>query len=113
MNHKNRNRFGLTDRDMRTIQAIFQTYPAVESVHIFGSRAKGNHRIGSDLDLAIMNKGVSSKQIASIRGDFEQSSLPYNVDLVDFNRIDKKEFTDHIKRVGVPFFKQNREIPTV
>lgn len=106
MNSNSRNKYGLTERDMNTIRSIFRSFPEVKTVHLFGSRAKGNYRLGSDVDLAVMNQGVSSRTLARLNGRFEESSLPYNIDLVDFNSLTKKEFIEHIQRVGIPFFRQ-------
>ena len=61
-----KNKFGLTERDMQTIQDIFNKYPEVEVVHIFGSRAKGTFKIGSDVDLALMNTGINDKIIRKL-----------------------------------------------
>jgi uncharacterized protein len=105
-----RNRFGLTERDMETFRAVFKNYPEVKIVHVFGSRAMGNYHLGSDVDLAVMNKGVSSGCIAKMKDEFEESSLPYVVDLVNYNRIEKQEFIDHINRVGVPFYTRHEKI---
>lgn len=105
-----RNQFGLTKRDMDTIKTIFDGYPEVKTVHLFGSRAKGNYRFGSDVDLAIMNEGLDTKKLAKLKADFEESTLPYNIDLVDFTKLNKQEFIDHINRVGLPFFKQGEKL---
>jgi len=94
---------------MQTIRTVLEKYPDVEVVHLFGSRAKGNYRAGSDIDLAIMNGGLDKMKIASIQDDFEESSLPYNVDLVDFTRLEKQEFLDHINRVGILFYQRIKE----
>jgi uncharacterized protein len=110
MTEQERNRFGLTDRDMKAIYSIFSAYPELRVVHLFGSRAKGNYRLGSDVDLAIMNDGITTRQIAKIRNDFDESNLPYKIDLVDFTRLEKQEFIDHIVRVGIPFYTRNEKI---
>lgn len=110
MNTPKRNKFGLTERDMKTILSVFQSFPAVKTVYLFGSRAKGNYRLGSDVDLAIMNKGVDSTTLSRLIGEFEESNLPYNIDLVDFTKLAKQEFIDHINRVGIPFFKQGEMV---
>jgi predicted nucleotidyltransferase len=47
-----KNSFGLLDRDMEAIAAVLSQEPRVEKAIIFGSRAKGNFRNGSDVDLA-------------------------------------------------------------
>ena len=110
MDEQKRNRFGLTERDMETIQSIFMSYPEIREVHVFGSRAKGNYRLGSDVDLAIMNRDVPVGRLAKIKGDFEESSLPYIIDLVDYTRLDNPEFTGHIERVGKPFYQRDEKI---
>ena len=104
-----RNKYGLTERDMKTIISIFNSYPEVRQVNLFGSRANGNYRLGSDVDLAIMNKGVSAKTLPKLRSDFEDSSLPYNIDLVDYTKLKKQEFIDHIQRVGVHFYRHRKK----
>jgi predicted nucleotidyltransferase len=110
MNTAKRNEFGLTERDMKTIRLIFESFPEVKTVHLFGSRAKGNYRLGSDVDLAIMNKGVDSTTLSRLIGEFEESSLPYNIDLVAFTKLSKQEFIDHINRVGIPFYRQGEVV---
>jgi predicted nucleotidyltransferase len=103
------NQFGLTERDMKTIQNIFMKYADVNEVHLFGSRAKGNFNAGSDIDLVIMNDGLPPKTISLMAADFEESSLPYYVDLADFHAIKALELIDHIKRVGVLFYKRPQQ----
>ena len=78
-------------------------------MNLFGSRAKGNYRLGSDVDLAIMNKGVDVKRLNKLKSNFEESSLPYKVDLVNFTRLEKQEFIEHIQRVGVPFYRNRKK----
>ena len=98
--------YGLTDRDRATIDRIFSLYPEVRFVHLFGSRAKGTSNTGSDIDLAIMNS-VESKVMRKLNNEFEESSLPYKVDLVDYNSITNPDFIDHINRVGIAFYTRD------
>ena len=74
-------------------------------MNLFGSRAKGNYRFGSDVNLAIMNKGVNAKTLTKLRSKFEERNLPYKVDLVDHINLKKQEFIDHTQRVGYPFIE--------
>jgi predicted nucleotidyltransferase len=103
---KQSNIFGLNYRDIKTIHGIFNQYPGVLLVHIFGSRAKGISKPGSDIDLAIMNKEINSNTLLKLKNDFEESSLPYKVDLVDFNLLTNQDFIDHIVRVGTIFYQR-------
>lgn len=96
---------GLTKRDLDSIVGIIRRYPEVLLVHLFGSRAKGTFKAGSDIDLAIMNEGVSASTVAKLKADFEESSLPYLVDLVYYPTLRHAEMRDHIDRVGVLLYK--------
>jgi len=104
MNEKEKNSFGLSDRDVKTLQDIFKKYPDVKNVFVFGSRAKGTYKQGSDIDLAIMNEWVKDTLICKMKSDFEDSSLPYTVDLVNYHTLKHPELKNHIDRVGVPLF---------
>jgi predicted nucleotidyltransferase len=97
---------GLTERDFATISSIFSQYPSVHLVYLFGSRAKGNPKKGSDIDMAIMNTGVTAETIHRIKGDFEESSLPYSVDLVYYPSLTHAEMKEHIDRVHVAIYQK-------
>lgn len=90
---------------MNTIFHILEKFPSIKTVNIFGSRAKGNYKPGSDIDLAILNKGVDDAVIRNVSSDFEESSLPYKVDLINFPTLKHEELIEHINRVGITFYK--------
>lgn len=107
MNSQDSNPFGLSERDMETCRNIFDRYSEVTMVFIFGSRAKGVHHPGSDLDLAIMNPVVDPTVMRKIKSDFDESSLPYNVDLVLHADMAQTELKGHIDRVGKLFYQRH------
>jgi predicted nucleotidyltransferase len=100
---------GLSERDMLTITGILRKYPDIWRVCLFGSRAKGTFHSGSDIDLAIMNAGLRETTIRRLKSDFEESSLPYFVDVVDFPSITHEALKDHILRVGVLIYEREEE----
>ncbi len=100
------NEYGLSVRDMAEIFRILQSQPAIARVHIFGSRAKGSYHAGSDIDLAIMNKGAGFVVMQRLTEQFRESSLPFVVDLVDYTQLSHAEFKAHIDRVGKLFFER-------
>ncbi len=55
-------------------------------IYLFGSRARGTHVEGSDIDIAILSEEDISDRIAILRAILEESNLPYKVDVVDLNR---------------------------
>jgi len=104
MNFSSSDIYGLNDRDIQTLFGILNKYDEVKKVYLYGSRAKGTHKLGSDIDLAIMNEGVSEKIIRTIKSEIEESSLPYFVDITNFTTLNHKELAEHIQRVGVSFY---------
>lgn len=83
---------------------MFARYPMVGEVRLYGSRAKGSHRSGSDIDLAIMGNGVSDLELLRIASDIDELPLPYKVDLALFRQIDNPELIEHIRRIGKVFY---------
>lgn len=98
--------FGLPERNVNTLVAILEKYSDVTEVFIFGSRAKGNYKPGSDIDLAIMNTGLHDKTLNQILSDFSESNIPFQLDLVDIHQIKTPELMEHIQRVGLPFYQR-------
>ena len=111
MSHSNliseleKNSFGLSARDRDSIYSILKKYKDITSVILFGSRAKGTFKKGSDIDLAIFTESLSEEIILKLKEDFEESSLPYRVDIVHYPTLTHQELKSHIDRVGVPFYK--------
>lgn len=72
---------------------------------MFGSRAKGNYKKGSDIDLAIKGKRCSDLMAINIQGYFnEELPIPYYVDVVYYDGLEHRELKAHIDRVGKNFF---------
>lgn len=76
---------------------------------IFGSRAKGNQKNGSDIDIAIYGEGVNFNTVASLKALLEdQGPLPYFFDVIDYTHLKNEEIKGHIDRVRkVDFEKDN------
>jgi predicted nucleotidyltransferase len=93
--------FGLRQLDLDQIVHILQKFSAVEKALIFGSRAKGNYKKGSDVDIAVMGRCVDHQVVAALSFQLnEESLLPYFFDIVHFDKVKEKELIEHIKRVG-------------
>lgn len=99
------NSFGISDRSYSYIISYLKKQPQVEEVILFGSRAKGNYKKGSDIDLAIKGKACTPELAVDIESFInEVMTIPYNVDVVDYNSLKKKELKEHIDRVGILLF---------
>ena len=95
------NNFGIYDKSYSLILEAFQKYPKIEKAVIFGSRAIGNYKKDSDIDIAIFGKDINFKITSSLYGKLnEELPIPYFVDVVNFNKIDVDELKEHINKNG-------------
>lgn len=99
-------RFGLTDITIAKINAVFAKHPEVEKVVLYGSRAKGNYRHGSDIDLTVFGNALTYNQLGRIETEIDDLLLPYKMDISLYRQIDNPDLLDHIKRVGVVFYQR-------
>lgn len=101
--------FGLLQQDMDEIIDILQKYPVVEEAILFGSRAKGTYKKGSDIDIAIKGKGIDHAVVASLSFLLnEESAMPYFFDIVHFDDITEKALLEHINRVGQYIYRAGK-----
>ncbi len=101
--------FGLREQDLYEIIALFQRFPAIDEAIIFGSRAKGNYKKGSDVDIAIKGAGITHDLVAEISFCLnEDSDMPYFFDLVHFDEITERDLSEHINRVGQCIYMQEK-----
>ena len=98
---------GLTENTTVEIRAVFVNHPEVEKVILYGSRAKGNYREGSDIDLTLLGAGMTPSILGQIRGDLDDGPLPYRFDLSILSQITDADLIDHIRRVGVVFYERD------
>jgi predicted nucleotidyltransferase len=99
---------GLEPNDIQKIKTVFMDYPQLDSVLIYGSRAKGNYRPASDIDLTFIGKDLTSSLLSEIEFKLDDLLLPYKFDISIYDKISDSQFLDHIKRVGKEFYrKQN------
>ena len=97
---------GLDAAVIEKINRVFADYPQIEEVILYGSRAKGNYRPGSDIDLTIMGSPLGFARLMEIERKLDELMLPYRIDLSEFDAIDNRELIDHIRRVGRSFYKR-------
>ncbi|MFA7573121.1 MAG: nucleotidyltransferase domain-containing protein [Lutispora sp.] len=102
--------FGLNQFDMDYIINAISKFHEIKKAVIFGSRAKGNHKAGSDVDIAIYGNDITFDTISSLHSTLEeQGPLPYFFDIVDYTHLKHKELREHIDRVGVVIYDGARD----
>ena len=97
--------FGLPLATLNTIRGILAEVPAVKKAVIYGSRAKGTHRPGSDIDLTLFGEALDLDTLGHMATRLEESPIPYQVDLSIFELIDHAGLREHIERVGQVFYQ--------
>lgn len=100
-------RFGLPQAAVEKLCGVFRDWPQVERVVLYGSRAKGSYRPGSDIDLTLEGSGLSLEQLLAIENQLDELLLPWMIDLSIRDRIDNPALLEHIARVGVPFYERS------
>lgn len=99
--------FGLPPATLDKLRSVFARHPAVESVVLYGSRAKGNYRPGSDIDLAIRGQQIPFAEFLKIEDEIDDLLLPYTVDLSLYGELTNADLIAHIDRVGVEVYAKN------
>ena len=104
--------FGLPEEAVAKINGVLASHPEVESAILYGSRAKGNYRPGSDIDLTLLGEQLDHHDLLKIMNEMDDLLLPYTMDLSIFHMIDHEALRDHIQRLGREFYRrQNAESP--
>lgn len=96
--------FGLQASTLAQIRDVFKQHPAVREVLIYGSRAKGTFRPGSDIDLTLIGDNLDLKLLNKIANELDDLLLPYTFDLSLYHHIEHQDLQDQIKRAGKKFF---------
>ncbi|GEM_PF-62686 len=98
--------YGLTNDTIQAIQEVFAKYPDVEKAILYGSRAKGNYRPGSDIDLTLSGEKLTLSTLQKIENELDDLLLPYKIDLSVFQHIGNPDLVAHIERVGQVFYQK-------
>ncbi len=93
---------GLSDAAIDEILLLTKRFPEIEKVILFGSRAKGTYKPGSDIDLVISGDAVSYSIVNELSYLLnEESILPYYFDLLNLSEITSAALHEHISKYGV------------
>ena len=99
--------YGLSDQTLKKIRNVLMRYPEVEEAVLYGSRARGDYKNGSDIDLTLRGGDALTHTILSrIANDLDDQLLPYTIDLSILGNIRNPEMVEQIKCVGIAFYKK-------
>jgi type I restriction enzyme S subunit len=102
-------KFGLAQPIIDKLIAIFEQYPKVNKALVFGSRAKGNFRPDSDIDIAIKGQDLNTDDIIAMSVAFEEKGTTHKIDLINYDTIKEPDLKDHIDRVGIELYSRWKE----
>ncbi|MFA4815177.1 MAG: nucleotidyltransferase domain-containing protein [Candidatus Gracilibacteria bacterium] len=96
-------KFGLTSDQISQIQQVFSRFPKVKKVWIFGSRARGDFKRSSDIDLAYEADDFSLDEELGLRSALSALPLPYKIDLVGIHTIKEEAFLKKVMEERIDF----------
>ncbi len=99
-------RYGLSEETIKEVILLLSNYEEIEEAILYGSRAKGNFKPGSDVDLALKGVKLNLKLLNKISLDLDDLLLPYTFDLSIYHQITNLDLIDHIERVKEVFYKK-------
>jgi predicted nucleotidyltransferase len=96
-------KFGLKIQTIDTLVSVFNKYSQIKNIIIYGSRAKGNFRHGSDIDICLIAPDLNLTDLLKIENEIDDLLLPYKMDLCLYHMIDNQDLINHIDQVGLKF----------
>jgi len=99
-------KFGLKEDTIAKINSILVKFPQVEEAVLYGSRAKGNYKPGSDIDLTLKGENINYSLLSEISMQIDDLLLPYMFDLSVYHQLNSPDIIEHIDRVGQVFYSK-------
>ncbi len=99
-------RFGLDENDIERINSVLSSEGEVTKAILYGSRAKGNYKPHSDIDITLVGEKLDVDILNRIAWQLDDLLLPYNIDLSIYHHISNTDLIDHINRVGKLLFER-------
>ena len=97
---------GLSPATVAKIHEAFGRHPEIEKAVLYGSRARGNFKPGSDIDLTLVGEKLDPKILGQLDTELDDLLLPYEFDLSIFSKLTHLELIEHIRRVGIIFYER-------
>lgn len=101
---------GITQRFLTELLMLCKKNESIESVLLFGSRARGDYRNTSDIDLALFTNNLSHSEQNLIEADLQNLSTPLKMDVLFMNRLNKEELIINIRNEGVVLYEKGKTL---
>lgn len=100
--------FGLNDKTLGSIRTVLSTFPEIDQAILYGSRAKGTFKNGSDIDLTLIGNNLNQSILFQLMDKIDDLMLPYSFDISIFEQVSNPEFRAHVNRVGKPIYEREQ-----
>ena len=91
-------KFDLAPATIAKLSRVFDNFPGIDAVWMYGSRARGTQRHESDIDLAVDAEGLDASQFVRLKGQIEDLELIYRLDVVHLQGVISEDFRGRIMR---------------
>ena len=99
-----RSEFGLPTHVVSELRKVFENKSSIKKATLYGSRAMGNFKPGSDIDLCLTAPELTLSDLLKTENEIDDLLLPYKVDLSFFHSIENPDLIEHIKVHGIPLW---------
>ena len=101
--------YGLKDIELQKLCKVFESNERIERVVLYGSRAKGNYKPFSDVDITLIGEELTHTDLNRISLAIDDLLLPYQFDISVFHTLKNEALIDHIHRVGITIYERESE----
>ena len=99
--------YGLTEIELSKLHGAFSRYKDIDKVVLYGSRAKGNYKQFSDVDITLVGDTLTHNSWSRLSTDIDDLSLPYQFDISIYHTLANSDLIDHIQRIGKTIYQKN------
>lgn len=101
--------YGLADDELHKLITLFAKHSKIDRVILYGSRAKGNFRTGSDVDITLVGENLDKATLNSLELQIDDLLLVYQFDISIFHQLANSDLVEHIERVGKIIYERKGE----
>lgn len=101
--------YGLKDIELEKLSKVFAANERIERVVLYGSRAKGNYKPFSDVDITLEGTELTHTDLNRISLAIDDLLLPYQFDISIFHTLKNEALIDHIRRMGITIYEKKSE----
>lgn len=98
--------YGLSDRNLKELRDILASIPHIEEAILYGSRARGDYKNGSDVDLTLKGRDLTFHDLALLDDKLYRSYIPYFFDTNSYSQLSNVALVANIDKEGKVIYKR-------